>query len=105
MLEAMKFTSILLMTIFTFAVEAIKFIGEFSIQFSNVLAKLIHALTPIALGMLEFFTKCVGGLYWLVYVLIKQPPNAPVAPRAILDSQRYPKTYDKYYNPDFVHLK
>lgn len=83
------------MTIFTFLIEALKLIGEYSIKFSHILVSFVEVSTPIFLGIIEFLTKCVGGFYWLIYVLIRQPSNAPTVPRALLPSNKEPY-YDRY---------
>lgn len=76
------------MALFTFAVEAIRFLGEYSIKLSHVIVSLIHVSTPICIAMFEFFTRCVGGFYWLIYVMFRGTPNTPAVPAALMSSQR-----------------
>ena len=88
MREAIRFIVIVLMTFATLAIEIIKYLGEYSIKFSHILVHLVHVSTPIWLGMMEFFTKCVGGMYWLIFVLIRGTPNTPAVPSALMNNQK-----------------
>lgn len=89
MAEAVKFSAIVIMALFTFAVEALRYLGEYSIKLSHVLVSLVHVSTPIWLGVFEFLAKCVGGFYWLIYVIFRGGPNTPAVPSALMSNQRH----------------
>lgn len=95
MCEAIKFTAIVLMALFTFAVEILRYLGEYSIKLSHVFVSLVHVSTPICLGMFEFLTRCVGGFYWLIYVLFRGTPNTPPVPAALMQGNRRSVQYDQ----------
>lgn len=78
--EMIKFSFVVFMMLATFLVNALWYLGNYSLIMIHELSYVIQALTPIFLGTLEFFTKCVGGLYWLIYMLwrgnFSPPPNS-----------------------------
>ncbi|KAL7307342.1 hypothetical protein TKK_0000531 [Trichogramma kaykai] len=96
--EAVKFMAIVIMTLFTLTIEIMRYLGEWSIKFSHVVVNLIHVSTPICLGAFEFLSKCVGGLYWLIFVLVRGGPNTPAVPAALMASNK-PKQIG-YYDPN-----
>ncbi|XP_058807714.1 uncharacterized protein LOC131673616 [Phymastichus coffea] len=94
--EAIKFSAIVFMALFTFAVEAVKFVLKWSIELSYVIVNLVHVCTPICLGMLEFLTKCVGGFYWMVYVIFRGTPSTSAVPAALMNNQRRSINYQRF---------
>lgn len=99
--EAVKFSTIVLMALLTFMVEAIKYLFEYSIKFSYVIVHLVHVSTPIWLGVMEFLTKCVGGLYWLIYVMFRGSSNTPAVPSSLLSNQRQLGHSQPYRSPQY----
>ncbi|XP_014213624.1 uncharacterized protein LOC106643138 isoform X2 [Copidosoma floridanum] len=98
--EAFKFTVILFMALFTFFIEALKYLADLSIRFSYVMINFVHVSTPICMGIFEFLTKCVAGFYWLIYAMIKGSANSPAVPAALMSSQRaigYGSTLKQHY--------
>lgn len=57
------------MSIITIAGNILWYCGDYSLKFTHELTKLIQVMTPIIFGILDFMSKCVGGFYWLIYML------------------------------------
>lgn len=66
---ALKFFAVFVMSLLTVICNALWYLGDYSIKLTHELAILVRALTPLAFGVIDFFTKCVGGLYWLLFML------------------------------------
>lgn len=86
--EASKFSAIVIMVLFSFTVEALRYLGEYSIKLGYVIVHFMRVSTPIWLKFIDFLTKCVGGFYWLIYVMFRGTPNDPAVPRALMASQK-----------------
>ncbi|KAK0168835.1 hypothetical protein PV327_002602 [Microctonus hyperodae] len=67
--EITKFSGVLIMSIITIAGNILWYCGDYSLKFTHELTKLIQVMTPIIFGILDFMSKCVGGFYWLIYML------------------------------------
>ena len=76
------------MALFTFAVEAIRYLGEYSIKLGYVIIHFIEVSTPIWLGAFDFMAKCMWGVYWLIYVLIRGNANTPAIPGALMNQRQ-----------------
>jgi hypothetical protein len=76
--EVIVFTSVLIVTCVTGMFHLVRYVGDYSIKFMREFSVVIEASTPIFLGIIDFFSKCVGGLYLLIAMLWKdskvQPP-------------------------------
>lgn len=76
------------MVLFSFTVEALRYLGEYSIKLGYVIIHFMRVSTPVWLGFIDFLSKCVGGFYWLIYVMFRGTPNDPVVPKALMASQK-----------------
>jgi hypothetical protein len=79
-IAALKFTCLLFVGLVHGSVEFVKFLGYFSIRFMHEFNRLIHVCTPLFLGILDFCSKIVGGLYILVAMFFRdsrksEPPR------------------------------
>lgn len=63
------FITVLLITVITGLLHFVKLLGFFSLKFLHQLTLLLHVLTPYFLGILDFVSKCVGGLYILIAMM------------------------------------
>lgn len=70
-INTIKFTSLLLLSLVTGAFHGIKFLGVFTIRFMAEFTRFIHVATPIFFGIIEFFNKMVGGFYILLAMVWK----------------------------------
>ncbi|XP_015609416.1 uncharacterized protein LOC107274640 isoform X2 [Cephus cinctus] len=103
--EAIKFNSIMIMTIITFVINALWYLSEYSLKLTRELSFLIRALTPIFLGIIDFLSKCVGGLYLLILMLFRGNSGPPLPHNALAvafnqkrvpNMQRKPIPYNSY---------
>lgn len=70
-INTIKFTSLLFLSLVTGAFHGIKFLGVFTIRFMAEFSKFIHVATPIFFGIIEFFNKIIGGFYILLAMIWK----------------------------------
>lgn len=70
-INTIKFSSLLLLSLVTGAFHGIKFLGVFTIRFMAEFTRFIHVATPIFFGIIEFFNKIVGGFYILLAMVWK----------------------------------
>ncbi|XP_046628123.1 uncharacterized protein LOC124308968 [Neodiprion virginianus] len=84
--ETIKFCSVLMLVIVTFLIEASKFLCDYSLKLIRELSNVIRSTTPITMGIIQFFTKCVGGFYLLIVMLWRGSTGPPIPPNAILAS-------------------
>lgn len=76
--RAVCFMSVLIVACITGFFHIIMYIGDYSIKFMREFTILIEACTPIFLGVIDFFGKCVGGFYLLIAMFWKgSHVNAP----------------------------
>jgi hypothetical protein len=78
---AIKFSTILTLTIISFIVEASKFLIQQSVIIGYMVINFIHVTTPICLKFIDFLTQSLYGLYWLIYVLWKNNHNTTLSNR------------------------
>lgn len=76
--ETIRFCTLVGLTLFTFLVNFMWYISNFTLILLQTLNNTLVALTPVMLGMIDFCSRCVGGLYWLIFMLIKGPPVTKV---------------------------
>ncbi|XP_008555079.1 uncharacterized protein LOC103576573 [Microplitis demolitor] len=84
LVEATKFIAVVLMSLITLLANFLYYFADFSIKITHELSNLVKALTPILFGLYDFLTRCVGGLYWLIFMLfsgttVAPPPRQPIA--------------------------
>lgn len=76
MKEFFTFLFAFVIAIFTGSTAFINFLGNFVLALIRELSILIKNSTPMFLGVLDFFSKIVGGFYILLAMFFK--PNVPV---------------------------
>ncbi|KAF7996857.1 hypothetical protein HCN44_002503 [Aphidius gifuensis] len=80
MCEAIKFTAVLVMSIITLSGHVLWHTSNYSIKITRELSNLIRALTPVIFGFYELLSKCIGGIYWLIYMLFQGNSRGPIMP-------------------------
>ncbi|XP_049846512.1 uncharacterized protein LOC126298951 [Schistocerca gregaria] len=63
------FITVLLITVLAGLLHLVKLLGFFSLKFLHQLTILLQVLTPYFLGIMDFLSKCVGGLYILIAMM------------------------------------
>ncbi|XP_051169453.1 uncharacterized protein LOC127286875 [Leptopilina boulardi] len=69
--EASKFSMVLFLTITTCLLKGGAFLLDFLVKVIHELSFLVQSFTPIALALINTIAKCIGGFYWLIYMLWK----------------------------------
>lgn len=69
LLHFLKFLPLLAVSLSVAAFQSIHYIGSFTIIFLTEFRKLVKALMPLFLGILELFSKLVGGFYLLIAMI------------------------------------
>ncbi|XP_012280246.1 uncharacterized protein LOC105699669 isoform X2 [Orussus abietinus] len=69
--HTLRFNAVAILTLVTTAMTLLWHIGDFSLKFVHCFCVLIQVFTPIILAIINGLTKCVGGLYWLIYVILR----------------------------------
>lgn len=67
----LRFLGLLIVSILSGALAAVKFLGVFTLRFMFELSRLTHVLTPIIMKIIEVFNKIVGGFYLLLAMIWK----------------------------------
>ncbi|XP_074105673.1 uncharacterized protein LOC141531647 [Cotesia typhae] len=100
--EASKFLAVVSMSLITLLANFLWYSADFSIKITHELSNLVRALTPILFGLYEFLSRCVGGLYWLIFMLCRgtsvAPPRQPIALMPNVRRSGYDRrnTYGRY---------
>lgn len=83
-----RFLCLLFISLCVGTVQGIQFLGNFVILFIHHLSNLIRVSTPFLLGIVDFFSKIVGGFYILIAMMwrdvVKRKPSRnsdPIQPR------------------------
>lgn len=89
--EALRFVSLLIVSLFAGSTTIVKYLGIFGIQLVEKTSWLIHACTPIALAIVDLFSKIVGGLYLLLAMIWKDSTGAlrRPPPNNAIEDRRY----------------
>lgn len=98
--EFITFLFAFIIAVFTGSTAFVSFLGNFILALLREISILIKNTTPGFLGVLDFFSKIVGGFYILLAMFFK-PNNPPVPPnkRSIgYHNQRY--RYSSNFNDD-----
>lgn len=74
--EFLRFIIAFVIAIFTGGISFIDFLGNFVLGLVREASIFVKNATPMFLGMLDFFSKIVGGFYLLLAMIFK--PNTPV---------------------------
>lgn len=75
--DVIVFLSVLIMTLFTGAIELIKYLGDFSIRLMREASFFINSMSPIIIATINMIGRSIGGLYMLIAMLWRDR-NAPV---------------------------
>ncbi|CAO1404068.1 unnamed protein product [Diamesa serratosioi] len=91
--EALRFISLLIVSLFAGSTTIVKYLGIFGIQLVEKTTWLIHACTPIALSIIDLFSKIVGGLFLLLAMIWRDTAGAPrrPPPNNAIEDRRYPQ--------------
>ncbi|GLH05449.1 Uncharacterized protein GBIM_11048 [Gryllus bimaculatus] len=78
MRQMLSFLVILVISAVTGFFKFVAFLGDFSLRLMREISVFVNACTPIVLGIIDFFSKCVGGLFILITLLWRgsTPNNA-----------------------------
>ncbi|XP_037296324.1 uncharacterized protein LOC115441753 [Manduca sexta] len=96
--EFITFFFAFVIAIFTGSTSFVNFLGSFILALIREISIFVKNSTPMFLGLLDFFSKIIGGFYILLAMFFKQ--NAPpTSKRAITyhDRQRRSNNYDDRY--------
>lgn len=89
------------MSIFAVSGQLLWYLSDYSLKITRELSNLIRALTPVIFGFYELLAKCIGGIYWLIYMMFQGNSRGPIAPppMAIMpNNNRQPFGYRRDYN-------
>jgi hypothetical protein len=89
--EFVTFIFAFVIAIFTGSTAFINFLGNFVLALIREFSILLKNSTPMLLGLLDFFSKIVGGFYILM-AMIFRPSNPPPNRRRITYNQPPPNT-------------
>ncbi|XP_069695995.1 uncharacterized protein [Periplaneta americana] len=98
MKEVICFTSVFIVACVTGLFHSVRYIGDYSIRFMRESSIFIQASTPIFIAVIDFFSKCVGGLYLLIAMLWR---GTPIQPRPMMDTKQraLPMPPNMHYRP------
>lgn len=71
---------VLILTIATCLMKAGIFLLDFLVKLMHELSYLVQSLTPIAIALINTLAKCIGGFYWLIFMLWKGNSTVPQRP-------------------------
>lgn len=96
MKEFITFLFAFVIAIFTGSTSFVNFLGNFVLALVREMSILIKNSTPMFLGLLDFFSKIVGGFYILLAMLFKQntPTTSNKRSVAHYERHRYNNKYD-----------
>lgn len=69
MVAAIKFVALVVVLIICGLGHSIKYLGDFTLRFMHEFSKLVRAFTPFMLGVLDMFSKIVGGFFILLAMM------------------------------------
>ncbi|KAM3964900.1 uncharacterized protein ACR2FA_000788 [Aphomia sociella] len=94
--EFFTFLFAFIIAIFTGSTAFINFLGNFVLALIREMSILIKNSTPMFLGVLDFFSKIVGGFYILLAMFFKPNSSIPLNKRTITydRQQRHNNYYD-----------
>ncbi|KAJ8891452.1 hypothetical protein PR048_003980 [Dryococelus australis] len=80
--QVAAFLLVMMVSLVMGAFHAVRHLGDFTLKLLHEVSYLVHALTPLMLGVLDFLSKCVGGLYLLVAMMFRGHglPSQPQPP-------------------------
>lgn len=99
--EFATFLLAFVIAIFTGTTSFVNFLGNFILALIREFSILLKNSTPMVLGLLDFFSKIVGGFYILLAMLFRQSTPVPSNKRAVGVYDRPRRTYEKYDDSQF----
>ncbi|CAG4935920.1 unnamed protein product [Parnassius apollo] len=98
--EFVTFLFAFVIAVFTGSTAFVNFLGNFILALIREMSVLIKNSTPMFLGVLDFFSKIIGGFYILLAMFFK--PNTPVRiNKRTLTYNDQPPLYNHYNSRDF----
>lgn len=98
--EFFTFLFAFVIAIFTGSTAFVNFLGNFILALIREMSILIKNSTPMFLGVLDFFSKIVGGFYILLAMLFKQKAPMPLNKRSLTHYRSTPRQNANNYNDD-----
>ncbi|XP_013197974.1 uncharacterized protein LOC106140877 [Amyelois transitella] len=95
--EFVTFLFAFVIAIFTGSTAFVNFLGNFVLALLRELSVLVKNSTPMFLGVLDFFSKIVGGFYILLAMFFKPSPQVAFQNRPITYDRRQ-KAHTSRYN-------
>lgn len=86
--EFMTFLFAFIIAIFTGSTAFVNFLGNFILALIREMSILIKNSTPMCLGVLDFFSKIIGGFYILIAMFFRPSQPPPKSNRTIAYSDR-----------------
>lgn len=86
--DFVTFIFALIIAAFTGSTAFVNFLGNFVLALVREMSILIKNSTPMFLGLLDFFSKIVGGFYILLAMLFRQNAPPPINSRSITSFSR-----------------
>ncbi|XP_047025298.1 uncharacterized protein LOC124633958 [Helicoverpa zea] len=99
--EFITFLLAFVIAIFTGSSSFINFLGNFILALVRELSLLVKNSTPMFLGLLDFFSKIVGGFYILLAMFFRQSAPPPPNKRTIGAYDRSRRSYNHYDDGQF----
>lgn len=99
--EFLTFVVAFILAVFTGSTAFISFLGNFILALLRELSIVIKNSTPGFLGLLDFFSKIVGGFYILLAMFFK--PKPPPPPTYYPRSLAYPSQHFQHKSNEFHH--
>ncbi|XP_067620000.1 uncharacterized protein [Eurosta solidaginis] len=65
----LKFLGLVVVTLLAGSVEAVKYLGAFTLRFMQEFTRFTHVMTPIILKVLEMINKIIGGFFLLLAII------------------------------------
>ncbi|XP_026748930.2 uncharacterized protein LOC113509724 [Galleria mellonella] len=91
--EFFTFLFAFIIAVFTGSTAFINFLGNFVLALIREMSILIKNSTPMFLGMLDFFSKIVGGFYILLAMFFKPNNPVPINKRYIANDRQQRQNY------------
>lgn len=88
MKQVLSFLVILIITAGTGFVKFVAYLGEFSIRVMREISVFVQVCTPVLLGIIDFFTKCVGGVLLLISIIWRGSPPSNTFQQTFQPQQR-----------------
>lgn len=91
--NGITFVFVLLMTLFGGGVNFLCHASDYLLKLMHEMSKMITALTPIFIALIEAVTKIVGGFYLLIAMMWKssREPSRIMPPRQAISYERQPR--------------